>query len=281
MIKSCMRCFDILFTINLGPLTYICPEPLAETVQPGMVIQAPLKNKMTPGIIIGKNSSPPPGPLKEFQMLPGENAQMSMPMLKLIKWMADYYIAPEGLVLKQTLPKELFVKTIPRKGRKEGLPPVSINFINIRPEEIRDITTEYSSSKYQGFLLHAPSLLYEYSMAFTLLGTRRTIIIVLPDTGQADLLYAAFRDQYEERLCLLHGDISSGRRSEYIEGILSGRHDIVIGTRSALFAPLKKVSLIIVLNEHSPSYKVEEGVRYNMRDVAVMRGFMEKASVGS
>ena len=79
-------------------------------------------------------------------------------------------------------------------------------------------------------------------------------------------------------LCLLHGEVSRGKRSAYIEGILSGRYDIVIGTRAALFAPLKKVSLIMVLNEHSQLYKIEEGFRYNIRDVAVMRGFIEKAA---
>ncbi|RPI34047.1 MAG: hypothetical protein EHM54_10010, partial [Nitrospiraceae bacterium] len=119
MIKSFMHCFDVLFPINLGPLTYICPESLIERVQPGMIIQAPLKNKLTTGIILGKNSTPPPGPLKKFQTLPGEPAILSTSLLKLIRWMADYYIATEGLVLKQTLPGELFAKTLSRKGRKK------------------------------------------------------------------------------------------------------------------------------------------------------------------
>jgi len=103
--------------------------------------------------------------------------------------------------------------------------------------------------------------------------------VLLPDIGQSNLLYAAVSEKFGGRSCLLHGELSGGKRSESIEGILSGRCDIVIGTRAALFAPLKKVSLIIVLNEHSQSYKTEEGVRYNMRDVAVMRGFIEKAAV--
>ena len=274
-----MHCYDVLFPINLGPLTYVCPEPLAEIVQPGLVVQAPLKNTLTRGIIIGKNLSPPKGPLKELQTVPGEPVVLSRSLLRLLRWMSDYYIAPEGLILKQTLPAELFTRTQPRKGKKELSCREELTFMDIRPEDILEITTAVQSNKYTGLLLHAPSVLYEYSMVSQLLDTVKNVIVLLPSIGQSDLLYNAVREKYEGRTCLLHGELSRGKRSESIEGILSGRCDIVIGTRAALFAPMKKVSLIIVLNEHSRSYKTEEGVRYNMRDVAVMRGFIEKAAV--
>ena len=193
--------------------------------------------------------------------------------------MSDYYIAQEGLVLKQTMPGELFLKTRMRKSKKEISDVNTIDFMDIGPEAVQDIIAAISSNKYMGFLCHAPSLIYEYSMVLKLLSSVRNIIVLLPDIGQANVLYTALKDLYEERLCLLHGEISRGKRSAYIEGILSGRYDIVIGTRAALFAPLKKVSLIMVLNEHSQLYKIEEGLRYNIRDVAVMRAFIEKAPV--
>jgi primosomal protein N' (replication factor Y) len=279
MIKSHMQCFDVLFPINLGPLTYTCPDSLAEIVQPGLVIQAPLRNKLTMGIVLDKNISPPKGPLKELNIIPGTPAVLSKSLLRLFRWMSDYYIAPEGLVLKQTMPAELFSKTRTRKSKKEIPCNNEIDFMDIGSEEVQAVTAAINSNKYKGFLLHAPSVLYEYSMVFKLLGSVRNIIVLLPDIGQANLLYAALKDLYAERLCLLHGEISRGKRSAYIEGILSGRYDIVIGTRAALFAPLKKVSLIMVLNEHNQLYKIEEGIRYNIRDVAVMRGFIEKAAV--
>jgi primosomal protein N' (replication factor Y) len=279
MIQSLMNCFDVLFPINLGPLTYICPESLIERVQPGMIIQAPLKNKLTTGIILGKNRTPPPAPLKKFQALAGEPAILSTSLLKLIRWMADYYIATEGLVLKQTLPGELFEKTLARKGRKK-IPSINrIDLPEIAEEDVQDISAAINSHKYMCFLLHAPSLPYEYSAALRLMISVKNVIVLLPDVLHANLLYAVARDLCGDRLCLLHGEISRGKRTEYIEGILSGRYDIVIGTRAALFAPLKKVSLIILLNEHNHLYKIEEGLRYNIRDVAVMRGFIEKAAV--
>lgn len=274
-----MQCFDVLFPINLGPLTYICPESQAEFLQPGMVIEAPLKNKLTRGIVLNKNTSPPPGPLKELQIISGGPVIVGKAMLKLIRWMSDYYMAPEGLVLKQTLPREIFIKTRAGKNTKEVDEKISIDFLEVKEEDMLDVKEAIGAHRYAGLLLHAPSLLYEYSMLFRLLGTVRNVIVLLPDIYQANLLYSAFKELCGERICLLHGEISRGRRSEYIEGLLSGRCDIVIGTRSALFAPMKKISLIMVLNEHSRSYKIEEGIRYNIRDVAVMRGFIEKAAV--
>lgn len=279
MIKSFMRCYDVLFPINLGPLTYVCPESLAEIVQPGLVIQAPLKNTLIRGIILDKNLSPPEGHLKEIKAIPGEPAVLGKSLLRLLRWMSDYYIAPEGLVLKQTLPPELFTRTQQRKGKKELSCQEEIAFMDIGPEDVLDITAAVHSNKYMGLLLHAPSVLYEYSMVFKLLSAVKNVIVLLPDISQSNFLFNAVREKYEERSCLLHGELSRGKRSESIRGIISGRCDIVIGTRAALFAPMKKVSLIIVLNEHSQSYKTEEGVRYNMRDVAVMRGFIEKAAV--
>lgn len=177
------------------------------------------------------------------------------------------------------MPKELFTKTKPRKGGEKSIPHAAIDFIPIGQEDISEITAAINSNKYNGFLLHAPSLIYEYSLVREMLSAGKNMIILLPDVGQANLLYGAVKDIFGERLCLLHGEMSHGQRSENIEGILSGSYDIVIGTRAALFAPLKKVSLIIVMNEHSPLYKTEEGIRYHMRDVAVMRAFMEKAIV--
>lgn len=274
-----MNCFDLLFPINRGPLTYICPDSLAGAVQPGLVVQAPLKNRLTRGIILRKNSSPPDTSLKEFQAIAGEPVILSPSLLKLLGWMSDYYIAPAGLVLKLTLAGELFKKTRPRKSRERTMHQSAIDFIPVDTEVVSEAVASIRNTAYKGFLLHSPSLLYEYSLAREMLTAGENIIMLLPDVGQANLLYGALKDSFADRLCLLHGELSHGKRSENMEGILSGRHDIVIGTRGALFAPLKNVSLIMVLNEHSPLYKLEEGIPYHLRDVAVMRGFMEKATV--
>ncbi|MEC4675687.1 MAG: primosomal protein N' [Nitrospirota bacterium] len=279
MLKFFMSYFDILFPINLGPLTYKCPEGLKESARPGMMVVAPLKNKPTKGIIFNRNSSPPNGRIKEFSEVLGDSPVLGKGILDLIKWMSGYYIAHEGLVLKQTLPVEIFVKTKAKKPRK----PISANngteFPAVPEKELSEIITSISEDKFSTFLMHSPSVLYEFSTASKLLESTTNVILLLPEISQANLLYVSLSKTFGERVCVLHSEISKGRRSDFIDGIISGRHDIVIGTRYALLAPLKKVSLIMVLNEHSESYKPEEGIRYNFRDAAIMRGFFEKTTV--
>jgi primosomal protein N' (replication factor Y) len=104
-------------------------------------------------------------------------------------------------------------------------------------------------------------------------------IILVPEVGQIERLQSMLKNIFGERVCILHSNLTKKKRIGAIARIISGQSDIVIGARSAILAPIRDVSFIAVLNEHSPSYKGEEGLRYNARDVAVMRGFMEKSCV--
>jgi primosomal protein N' (replication factor Y) len=279
MLKSFMTYFDIIFPLNLGPLTYRCPEKFLKIAKPGTLVSAPLKNSLKKGIIIRKTPSPPDGRIKEFSTVHEDSPVLSKGMLKLLAWMADYYIAPEGLVLKQTLSPEVFSRTRLSKARKIPAQEMHFEPLSINNDAVSQVLQAVNASKYRTFLLHAPSVIYEYSFIRKILASSGNAIIVLPEIAQAELVFNICRQQFRDRVCLLHSALSKGRRSAYIDGILSGKHDIVIGTRAALFAPLKNVSLVALLNEHSSSYKQEEGIRYHIRDVAVMRGFIEKSVV--
>jgi primosomal protein N' (replication factor Y) len=81
------------------------------------------------------------------------------------------------------------------------------------------------------------------------------------------------------KVAVLHSGLSDGERYDEWRRIREGKVDIVVGARSALFAPLKKPGIIIVDEEHEPSYKQEEGVRYNARDVSLMMGKMFNLTV--
>lgn len=279
MIKSTMRYCDVLFPINLGPLTYRCPDRLSESAVEGMLVSAPLKNRLSKGILLGRTSPPPKGPIKELAEIHGNTPALSPNILKLLKWISDYYIAPEGLVLKQTVPSEIFSKTKARRSRKNSIQGPALDLIDIEQNAISPVLDSISAHRYQTFIVQSPSLPYEYSLAMSLLHITRNIIILFPEISQAGRFFSAARKIFEERVCMLHSRMPKGQRSEYIVDITSGRRDIIIGTRAALFAPLKAVSLIIVLHEHNSIYKAEDGIRYHSRDVAVMRGFLEKATV--
>lgn len=271
-----MTCYDIIFPLALGPLTYRCPEHLADSMEPGMIVTAPLRKRITQGIVLRKNDAPPDSRLKD--LIGPTGTVIGRPLLRLIPWMAEYYIASEGMVLKQTLPPELFEKTSMHRQRKKAE--------HSRPElpEVPDsmllpLFGALQEKKFSPILIHAHSVPQEYSVARAVVEKTENVIILVPEISQADLLYQTLSADSPGRICLLHSGLSKGRRTATIEGIIAGNHDIVIGTRHALFAPLKKVSCLMVLQEHSSFYKMEDGIKYHMRDVAVKRGFLEKAAV--
>ncbi len=279
MIKSSVHYVDIVFPVNLRPLTYKCPEHLAGLLRPGMIVSAPLRNRTAKGVVLDIPVSPPEGPIKELSSAAGDFPVLGKGMLKLLRWMSDYYIASEGTILQQMCPKELFTRTKKRKTKSK--PENSrFNLLDVPGEETLRIIESAADRRYRTYLLRTPSTNYEYSFICALLHSAlRNVIVIFPEVSHAETFYSTVSESLQERVCLLHGEISRGSRSESLEGIISGRHDIVIGTRAALFAPMKTVSLIAVLREDNGSYKLEEGIRYNIRDVAVMRGFLEKSTV--
>ncbi len=92
-------------------------------------------------------------------------------------------------------------------------------------------------------------------------------------------LAAAFRGRFGDRVAIQHSGLSDGERHDQWHRIRRGEVDVVVGTRSAVFAPLASVGLIVVDEEHDGSYKQEESPRYHGRDVAVMRAKREGALV--
>ncbi len=287
MIKSSMEFLDILFPVNLGPLTYRCPGEISGIAEPGMIVSAPLKNRITKGIIVGESLKIPSGEVKDILKVHGDVPVLSTKMINLLKWMSEYYLAGLGIVLKNMLPKEAFTKTKQRKTKIPPHPPFlkggwgdySLHPIGIDDKAVSSLFDSIKNSTYGTFLLHAPSSAYEYSFLIKILTETKNAILLVPELSLINNLYPLLNERFEERVCLLHSGLSRGKRSESIERILSGSSDIVLGTRSAVFAPLKEVFFIAVLNEHSGSYKQEDGPRYHGRDVAVMRGYLERATV--
>ncbi len=273
-----MTCFDIIFPINLGPLTYRCPDSLSHIAEPGMIVSAPLKKSMATGIIYQRNTTPPAGSLRDIAQIHGDTPVFSHAFLKLIRWMSEYYLAPEGLVLKQAFPKEIFTKT-KRRRSEASFPAEMPALLDLTDDDLSELQSAINKKDYRTSLIYTPSVIHEYSLAASMLRSHSNVIILFSEISQAELFYQAVRNEHGVRACLLHSDMAAGRRSDTIDGIISGRHDLIIGTRIALFAPLKNLSLIMVIHEHASSYKLEEGIRLNVRDIAVMRGFLEKIPV--
>ncbi len=107
----------------------------------------------------------------------------------------------------------------------------------------------------------------------------RTAIVLVPEIALTPQTVWRFKARFGDRIAVLHSHLSEGERHDEWHRLNDGEADIVIGARSAVFAPVKKLGLIVVDEEHEHSYKQEDMPRYNARDIAVMRGHMEGCPV--
>ena len=107
----------------------------------------------------------------------------------------------------------------------------------------------------------------------------REAIILVPEISLTPQTCEIFRRRFGDMVSVLHSSLSDGERFDEWTRINEGRSQIAIGARSALFAPFRSLGLIVVDEEHEGSYKQEDSPRYHARDVAVVRGKMEKATV--
>ncbi|HEX3645289.1 MAG TPA: primosomal protein N' [Vicinamibacterales bacterium] len=99
----------------------------------------------------------------------------------------------------------------------------------------------------------------------------RRVLMLVPEIALTPAAAALFRQAFGERVAIQHSALSDGERHDQWQRIRHGDIDIVVGTRSAVFAPLENLGLIVVDEEHDGSYKQEESPRYNGRDVAIVR----------
>jgi primosomal protein N' (replication factor Y) (superfamily II helicase) len=107
----------------------------------------------------------------------------------------------------------------------------------------------------------------------------RRVLVLVPEIALTPAVVGLFRATFGPRVAIQHSGLSAGERHDQWHRIRRGKVDVVVGTRSAVFAPLESLGLIIVDEEHESSYKQDESPRYHGRDVAVVRGRMEGAVV--
>jgi primosomal protein N' (replication factor Y) len=107
----------------------------------------------------------------------------------------------------------------------------------------------------------------------------RRVLVLVPEIALTPAVAGQFRAKFGQRVAIQHSGLSEGERHDQWHRIRRGDVDVVVGTRSAVFAPLDDVGLIVVDEEHDGAYKQEETPRYHSRDVAVVRAQREGALI--
>lgn len=150
-------------------------------------------------------------------------------------------------------------------------------------QALSTILTALDTSCFTPFLLHGvtgsgKTEVYLQGIAHALAAGRNALVLV-PEISLTPQLVQRFRARFSEGIAVLHSALSDGERYDEWRRIRRGEVRIVIGARSAIFAPLERIGIIVVDEEHEASFKQSDGLRYNARDLALVRGQQEQAVV--
>jgi primosomal protein N' (replication factor Y) len=161
--------------------------------------------------------------------------------------------------------------------------PFAFDFNSAQQSALKRLHEAVEARKFSGILLHGvtgsgKTAVYLAGMRGVLEAGRSAILLV-PEIGLTPAVAADLHQIFGDEVAILHSALSDKERAQQWHRIKSGDARMVVGTRSAVFAPVADLALIIVDEEHDSSYKQEETPRYHARDIAVMRAKMANAVV--
>jgi primosomal protein N' (replication factor Y) (superfamily II helicase) len=161
--------------------------------------------------------------------------------------------------------------------------PFAFDFNSAQQAALNRLRDAVEARKFSGILLHGvtgsgKTAIYLAGMR-SVLEAGRSAILLVPEIGLTPAVAADLHQIFGDEVAILHSALSDKERAQQWHRIKSGNARMVVGTRSAVFAPVADLALIIVDEEHDSSYKQEEAPRYHARDIAVMRAKMANAVV--
>ena len=187
-------------------------------------------------------------------------------------------LVKRGLVEVQEEPAEFHISRL--KARST---PFQFELNAPQKNALNQITQSVTENKFSGMLLHGvtgsgKTAVYLAAMR-KVLDQGRSSILLVPEIGLTPAVAADLHQVFADEVAILHSALTNQERAEQWHRIKRGEARVVVGTRSAVFAPVSDLALLIVDEEQDSSYKQEETPRYHARDVAVMRAKMAGAAV--
>ena len=333
------------------PLVYSIPKALEGHLKPGTRVLIPLQKRTVTGIVIEVVGASPVAKTKSIVAPLDEEPIFDHHLLKLARWIAQYYLASLGEVIATMLPAKsrrqsqktitlektemwntegfgrkvldelqrqkgkMTVKTLAarfpgrsfdriltrlealgairvddhlagqRRKKSQLLAATDLLTINIpvrfeltteQDNALRAIESRIKMSGFETFLLHGvtgsgKTEVYIRAMERAKELGRKSLILI-PEISLTPQLLDRLHARFPQKVGVLHSALTEAERWAQWQEICHGKVDVVVGARSAVFAPIPGLGLIIVDEEHDSSYKQEDGLRYNGRDVAVVRG---------
>ncbi|HEX6489982.1 MAG TPA: primosomal protein N' [Gaiellaceae bacterium] len=261
------------------PFTYELRDGAAK----GAVVTVPLGRSRRRGVVVELVDEAPAG----IEPVPIDAVVDELPaaLVDLALWVADYYGSTPGRALELIAPlkrKRRQAQAPPPPGERQPLPGEATP-AEPTPEQAAALRRIEAALERDGghFLLYGATgsgktEVYLRACAAAL-ARGKTAIVLVPEIALTPQALGRFRARFGEGIALLHSGLTEAERRDERERIARGEARIVVGARSAVFAPLHEVGVICVDEEHDASYKQESDPRYDARTVAAKRAALEGA----
>ena len=204
--------------------------------------------------------------------------------INFLNWFAEYNLIPKGMALKLVLLSSNAIEEKEKKDYNIFNSKIKKNSIKLSTDQNKSLEKMNSSNKkfrvhvLQGTTGSGKTLVYfEALKPFIEKGLQG--LILLPEIGLTGQFEEKFFEYFGFNPAIWHSGISKKKKELIWSGISNGRIKIIIGARSSLFLPFKKLGIIIVDEEHDQSFKQDEGVTYNARDMAITRASFENIPI--
>ena len=243
----------------------------------GQVVLVPFGKKMETGIIWNKNIEKPQHQIKEISKII-DYIILKNTTIEFIKWISNYTLAPLGLVLKLFLINSNIVEFSLGSLSKDKLNAFAITLNkeqeNAKLEIIQSISKSNKPILLEGVTGSGKTEVY-FEIIEKFLKEKKQVLIMVPEISLTPQLETRFKKRFGIDVLLWHSKISKKNRQKIWHQCFNGDQAIVIGARSSLFLPFSNLGLIVVDEEHDSSYKQEDNIRYQARDLAIVRAKIE------
>ncbi len=245
----------------------------------GELVSVPFRNKIITGIVteinIEKNNS-----FKLKTICEEQNCSEYVPgsLIELIKKASNYYLTEQGSFAKLCLPVEIAEKPIKQFEHEYIKKQELAGLSKEQQDALCLLEKDNKPSLIKGVTGSGKTEIYFHAVANQLKESRQALIM-LPEISLSTQIIKRFEDRFGFKPAIWNSNVTKAQKKRILRGVILGSVKVLIGARSALFLPYKNLGIIVVDEEHDSSYKQSDGILYNARDMAILRGKIESSKV--
>ena len=267
-----MQRLSVLFPAPLGCYDYKSETPVC----PGQFIKAPFGRKTALGVVWNQapDLSVPESKIKNISETVALNP-LPPETIRFVNWVAGYTLSPAGMVLKMALiPEPEKTSKKPITFQEPDIRADSVSFSEAQAAAVQKLCAQidggFHVSLLDGVTGSGKTEVYFEAIAAALKHPGQ-VLILLPEITLTSAWLNRFEKRFGVKPAVWHSAITPKQRRDTWRAVLNGEARVIVGARSALFLPYSKLNLIIVDEEHDASYKQEDGILYQARDMAIVR----------